>query len=628
MHSFGNGHTKRFPLQYTSVCSLVVHPRSQDLADVIVRSVELANSREATIMAGEITANLLHALEMEHLTGVDRLASDETPGVDGDSLLASVERARTGQSDDRTSPFVNGTTPRSHGDGSGPDQPLGAGRVDVEPSEQTGNSGQLGSESRIERAQHEAGSRAPASGRHTRGGRVSSSEGSGEGVDRDTASGGTFDRRGQGTGVTTAAELLRRGKRINLKPIRQEDLTGETPLRKLRDKPSSATVAHRRTTVTARTLKADSLSGATRSAPSSPRDRQDSCGIAAAAAAPEAAMLALGEYSHSDGRGFRRRASSDAEVTLGSGEVGDSGVSRPVSSRASGIEVPSSSASEVGGGIAGRGMSPRSGVQYVRDGKAFLPRFTGESFASLLRGKPLGLEQQLEAPNDGSLNNFLGRAAGPLLERWSSFHQRANKSSGSDAGVADEKQGLEATGAQKNASIEQVVEADAVRLTPGAKATREWKQLAFAFLLLFFAADGLMHRWNHLFGGGGRKRSERPPKLAQTSQNGLDSDGSAPSESRFRATFLPPSCQDPMSGVMMAVWVKPDGPCLSPVEGCGDTNRGGWGSFGIGIGEGEPLCAASFPLCGVDDVWHDRYDGSPEASDLSCSFVGETRGKQ
>lgn len=520
-------------------------------------------------MAAEITANLLHALEMEHLSGVDRMASDDTPGADAHSISASVEHARTGQPGHRTSTC---TTPRPHGDGSGPDHALRAGKVNVEPSEETGNSGDLGSEPRIERAQREGGSKVPMIGKDTRGGRVSGSEGCGGRADPDTV----FDSRDQRTGVTTA-EPRRRDTRINVKPIRQEDLTGETPLRKLRDKPSSATVVDCKTTGTGRPSKADPLSGATRSAPSSPRDRQDSCGIAAAAS--EAAMLVLGENSHSDVRGFRRRASSDAEVALGSGEVGDSGLSTAISSRVSGIEVPSSPASGVGGGI---GSSPRPSVEYVRDGKAFLPRFTGESFASLLRGKPLGLEQQLEAPNDGSLNHFLVRPAGPLL---------ANKSSGSDAAVAEEKQGLEAP----------VVKAGVVQLTPGGKATRGWKQVVFAFLLLFFAADGLRHRWNYLFRGAAGERSESPPELAPTNPNGVDNDSGAPPETRIRATFLPPSCQDPMSGRMMAVWVKPSGPCLSPVEGGGDLNRGGWGSFGVGIGEGEPLCAASFPLCGVGD---------------------------
>lgn len=516
-------------------------------------------------MAAEITANLLHALEMEHLTGVEHMASDETPGANGDSISVSVERARTSEPGHRTSTFVDGTTPRLDDDGSDPDPDRAsrAGGVNVEPSEETGNSGDLGSESRVERAQHEEGSRVSVSGKDTRRGRVSSSEGCGGRADRDTI----FDGQDQRTGVT-AAEPLRRGTRIHLKPIRQEDLTGETPLRKLRDKPSSATVVH------CRTSKTDSLSGATRSAPSSPRDRQDSCGIATTATS-EAAMLALGENSHSDVRGFRRRACSDAEVALGSGEVGDSGLSMAISSRVSGIEVPRSPSSGGGGGI---GSRPRLSVEYVRDGKAFLPRFTGEIFASLLRGKSLGLEQQLEAPNDGSLNHFLGRPT--------ESHLLTNKTRESDAGVAEEKQGLGAM----------AVKADAVQLTPRRKATRGWKQVVFAFLLLFFAADGLRHRWNHLFRGGAGESRESPPELAPTSLNG------APPESRIRATFLPPSCQDPMSGGMMAVWVKPSGPCLSPVEGGGDMNRGGWGSFGVGIGEGEPLCAASFPLCGVGGV--------------------------
>ena len=587
-------------------------------------------------MAAEVTANLLHAMEMEHLAGVDR-TGDGVPGADSDSISMSGDPSKTAHSDLGGS-SVDGTIPPTHGDGSldHPSHAAGegldpAGRV--ESSEHPGRSKELGSESRPGRTRNQrsvgGGSEGGASSiDEGRGGTaglkggVGDSEGGVEGNKQEEKTPGRgFDHRSRGTGVT-AAELLRRGTRINPTPIRQEDLTGATPLRKLRDNPAPAPLGaapggkskavHRRTNGAARTSTIDAAPVAARSAPSSPRDRKPSCSIAAAAAlvaaeteaaSTEAAASASGVAgSGCDMLAHRRRASSETDAVLGSGQVGKNDTSEPKAFLAK-TDVPKSPGGSEGEDMVGEGMSSPPGVEYVRDGRALLPRFSGQRFASLLRGQPLGLEQQLEAPSDGSLEYALARAARIPLETLRTVFQPKKKTTGNDTAAAGDE-GIVTNDAPADKRDAFDLRTAAIPLiTPGAKAARGWKQLVFALLLLVFAADGLRHRWNSLYWREGRETMGRPSTPPPTRRFGAsDGSGGLLLENRFRAAFLPPSCQDPMSGVTMAVWVTPSGPCLSPLGGGAGNTRNARESSGNEAGLAQPLCAASFPLCGTDEA--------------------------
>jgi len=109
-----------------------------------------------------------------------------------------------------------------------------------------------------------------------------------------------------------------------------------------------------------------------------------------------------------------------------------------------------------------------------------------------------------------------------------------------------------------------------------ARARGSWKQLVFAWLLLLFAADGLRHRWKSTFrsesaaaaAASRMKPSSKIPAPSSTAprqepfgryQAGGDEDGGGGlgGMHTFGTAFLPPTCQDPVSGRTMAVWATP-----------------------------------------------------------------------
>lgn len=588
-------------------------------------------------MAAEFTANVTHALEMEHMAGIRRAA---TEAVAADVVYPGSTVEETGTAAETRHPAHG-----ADGDDANVPRPLDA-QEGVDTLEG------LVREARLERARHEGGDvggvrlAASTDGENDGSVRVPCEEDAGITSDRDrtSGSGGETARidpdvdRATGTGIT-ATELLRRGNGINPTPIRQADLTGDTPLHMLRPRtaatagavPAGVATSH---WVASRSISATGTSAdASHSAPSSPRGTHNASMAAAAAVAGVPAFGAAG----SDLRSSRRRANTEtgAGCRIG-GRGGDGRDDETVEASPSAVNVVGVSRGSTGAGDGNGGTevgtSGRPAVEYVRDGRAMLPRFSGETIASVLRGQPLGLELQLEAPNNSSLDDALARASRRSLEGASPRSLRMTSGSGS---VARES-ATEAEGAAANASGEATSLSDTAvpESAGGTRTSRGWKQLVFAVALLFFAGDGLRHRWKSMSGGKSKARKARTVPIGADSASGVGihggriehgGGGNGDDEHRFRAAFLPPTCQDPVTGAVMAVWATPSGPCLLPAEMFGDTtdgSTGGW--FGGGGGGGGPGCAASFRLCSVREVMEDSgADANANADTVSSDGVGE-----
>ncbi|CAN0410875.1 unnamed protein product [Ectocarpus sp. 12 AP-2014] len=566
----------------------------KDLADVIVRLVELANSREATILAAEFTVNVEHALEMEHMAGIARRAAANAAAgatADADPGLAARDANAAPAGGDGTEPNLGLA---EHVVGPAAREPeANGGPVCTAGNEQTLDD--LVREARAERAHRESGGTGgPRSAGHERGG----SDGS------VLAGGGPEgccpSRRGEGRPSSNdPADADHRAGAGVTPVIRQADLAGDTPLRTFLGAAGGAAPV------------APPPGDTSRSAPSSPRGWHAHAATAApAAAAAAAAAGAVPALPTLGGEcaGNRERAST---VT----GAGDDGVGGGTAEEACGISGGTRFTAGCRGGGENDGTeSVLSGarppaVEYERDGNARLPRFTSEHFESVLRGQPLGLELQLEAPNEDSVDDTVARAASSRvpLEGASPPSPRV------DAGNAPGNTAQETTW-QGAPPGEGEGEGVSVPSTAGA---RGWKQAAFACLLLFFAGDGLRHRWKAGFRGEktAHEKISTPPGPPKPSSLATDGRNSV-----FGVTFLPPTCKDPVSGTTMAVWVAPSGPCLSPASVSG----GGAGSTdGLLGGGGEPACSASFRLCSAAEVGarggvERDATGPPD----SCGFEG------
>lgn len=583
----------------------------------MVRLVELANSREATTMAAEFTVNVEHALEMEHMAGIDRRAAAKTAAANAaDADLGSIA------GDACATSAVDGVTGHHLGqgtDGGVEDEVVSVGTPDDnspecaaaaagEEKEEHKTMDALVREARLERARQEGG------------GGGGSVDGLGGASHRRNGSAASLRVLGVGNGTYASnddrnGEGRRERACLDMPPIiRQADLTGDTPLSTFRR--TDAAVAGGTVDVSppseGTATNGGSMTDTSRSAPSSPRGRH-TCSAATAAAAAASALSAF-NGSISPGVASRGRASTVTGAGSCAGDGTGGGVHRTADSASGDVDdAEARTRFTAGGGMGGESdgtesviSSARPAVEYERDGRARLPRFTPEHIASVLRGQPLGLELQLEAPNEDSLDDTVARASRLSLQGTSPRSPRVDEAS---AGGFSTMQELgpdpadDSFGEEKGHSV-----------TAGqpavAKAAGGWKQLVFACLLLLFAGDGLRHRWKSAFGGksaGARKSSSRPapPSTAASRQasfgietasgvGGNGGGGGAGHKHMFGAAFLPPTCQDPASGRMMAVWATPSGPCLSPALTSGGNTEG--------MGGGGPGCAASFRLCSVTEV--------------------------
>lgn len=611
-------------------------PPSQDLADVMVRLVELANSREATTMAAEFTVNVEHALEMEHMAGIDRRAAAKATAaanavdadlgsIAGDACANSAVGGGTGHSwggqgtddgvEDEAFSVDNpdGTNPESAAEAEG-----------EEKEEEHKTMAALVREARLERARQE--------GRSSRGRSGSIEELGIAGHRRTRSAASPVVLHGGNDSYASDDDRNRNRERggatacFDAPPIiRQAELKGGTPLSTFRR--TDTAVAGGTVDVSPAALPSKGTvanGGATDtccSAPSSPRGRH-SCSAAATAAA--ASALSVADGSQSPVVAPRGRANTVAGLCCGvhtagseSGDVDAEVRSRFRAGGGYGMVVESDGAESVF-------SSARPAVEYERDGRAKLPRFTSKHIASVLRSQPLGLELQLEAPNEDSVDDTVARASRFPVQDSSAPTPRVGAATGGDFSTMQELEPdttVSSSGEEKDHSVP-------TGQSAVTRASGSWKQLVFACLLLLFAGDGLRHRWKTTFHGKKaptRKPSSRssPPSAAASRQatfggataSGVRGNGGGAGHKHVSGTaFLPPTCQDPASGRTMAVWATPSGPCLSPAL-IADENTEGM------AGGGGPGCAASFRLCsgtevvvpGADNVQQDR---GPENGEL------------
>ncbi|CAM9136197.1 unnamed protein product [Scytosiphon promiscuus] len=592
----------------------------KDLADVVIRLVELANSNEATKLAAELTVNVAHALEMEHIAGVERKRAaaktaspyspdGETGSTPREAFAASVDSdggahqlgRRAGGGVDNDVAVLGGT--RVAGD---PERgPEAAG----EEGEQTLDD--LVREARLERARQEGYRResggicgGKGSGRteHTRsrpaenpravadgnGGRPSD-------VDVDT------DETGTGRGRSTA----------DCPDSNGASGPTETP----RESPS--TVAGAPGSSSAGETAAMSAPAALHGSPAHGLPRQGRGGTGTGASRSDTA----GDGSGSDASNTPSPASGASTTAAAAAAAAPAAIGR--SRLGTGCRTADSDGTE----SVGSGAHP--GVEYERDGNARLPRFRPSDFASVLRGQTLGLEMQLEPPNEESLDDTVARASRLAPEGAPCSRSPRGATAGGGA-VGGQEAGPETTGGDFFSwGGGEARDGRAVRAgqSTRARVAGGWKQALFAWLLLLLAGDGLRQRWKRA--SYGRESPARPssPTLT-TAQSEKDSEpgfsvgGSGEGAGQkfvFGAAFLPPTCQDPASGTTMAIWVTPSGPCLSPAS----TSRrrageGARGQSGERDGGGGPACAASFRLCSVTEatVQDSGRGASPEGGEL------------
>lgn len=506
----------------------------KDLADVVVRLVELANSREATTLAAEFTVNVAHALEVEHMAGIQRrreaatAADTASPGstggdigsisgeafaasVDGDGGAAHDTDRRVSGSGDNQEEDVSGETRVAGGPEQGPDA---AGESEEQTLED------LVRQARLARARQER------------------------------------SKRGRGDRVCD------------------------------RDEPGR-TAAHTADNVRA----ADGGSG----------DHPSDINVDA-----NSGDGAEGEGSTANGPGTDgiSRASTGTRGTHSETTAdGPGGYANNTSDPASDAFAVDTAAARSRLGTGGRGTESDGAesvdsaaclaMEYERDGKARLPRFRSADFTSVLRGPTLSLDMQLEAPNADSLDDTVARASRLSPEGAPCPRSPGGGTVGGGSGGAPEAKDASAGGGGQSAR---------------ARAAAGWKQLVFAGFILLFAGDGLRHRWKSTFRGGEISSQQSSPTLtaAQSQQEGSGSGsavggsgGGAGDKYAYGAALLPPTCQDPASGVMMAVWATPSGPCLSPAFIPNDETGEG-ARWWQKEGDGRPACAASFRMCGRD----------------------------
>lgn len=572
-------------------------------------------------MAAEFTANIAHALEMEHVAGMSRVAADAlNPGsaVGGEGTTLVIEHPEHGE---------------LHADNSIGGVP-GGGNQDYKEAASSSGYNVHTSEEFVREAQLEqAGEEGRSVGGIRGDARDRSSTVGGENSeivvenDRNDMSRGEQNNiwtdidRGVASTDAITANITRGSYRINRTPIRQADLAGNTPLRILRPtsaaKPSS-TIPNGEvgngSTASGSDSASDTRGNLTHSAPPTPRYSSTQYSVVATAA------VSTMNGSGMDGTGCRRRANSHTGAAGssigGSGNFTDSRLEsvNPETLESTTAQSKSDLAENEDGG------RKRPPVEYVRDGRAILPRFSGQTLAPMLRRQPVGLGLQLEAPSAGSWEETLGRPARLWLQEIS------RRSRGIMTG-GDSRDTIE------SAPEERTNHSETPTPSATARALNGWKQLVFAALLLFFAGNGFIHQYRSVLSWmlTTNKHSSMPTRQPSSAfrttptdvvapigfgvnADGLESgghDGGSVPKGRFREAILPPKCQDTVSGTLMVVWATPSGPCLSLAEDFGDSTGGTGGWFGAGGGEIVPGCAVSFRICSAQEIVQKADVGVP-----------------
>lgn len=606
--------------------------------------MELATSAEATTLAAELTANMVHALEMEHIGGGDpnqtfteaasaaaehdkggnvEVAGDEGGEARRRDQENAVDNADTnddaqGVTDNLMAPGLAAMEASGHrhrGDEASTmgEAILGASRDQARPDNETAKSA-VSETSAVANGDTDGGN----------------DDGLGDGdarqmtltMDNSPTVGGGSDETGEPSAASalTGSMLPRRSDHINPTPIRQSDLTGGVPLHMIGGEHPGGVNAM--IPPLGRRVKRSSVSSicsatdVSRSAPPSPSGRRRSSMSQGFAESGRPALCEGGGSTRGRVRASSATGASGCginggrrtESSPGSGSLDDSvarqSQSQTGASKASenGVGVDSAAGSEV---ESGAGTGGGIIASYVRDGRAVLPRFSAEAFLSVLRGKPLSLEQQLEAPNDKSFVQNLTRAAKDSLTRWAPAYRATAAAGDEPLAVGGQEKGTEARGRNAAAGTRgQELGRGGVLRRPTSQQRAGLMNMVFALLLLALAGDGLRHRCKKLFGRA--SESNRGPEgsgsVVDVGGAGADSAvGGGEPDSRYRAAFLPPTCQDRTSGAVMAVWVTPSGPCLLPIG-----KEGGW--FGGAEGGGGPGCAASFRLCSEQEVVGSREE--------------------
>lgn len=552
-------------------------------------------------MAAEFTVNVEHALEMEYMAGIERRTAAKMAADAADADLGSIAGGA------RATSAVDGGT--GHGpdggiedevfsvgtpDGNSPDS---AAAASGEEKEEHKTMDALVREARLERDRKERGSRVG-------GGR--GVEGHGIAGHRRTRSAANLRALDVGNDSYTSDDDRnrtrdRRGAQscFDVPPIiRQADLKGDAQISNFRR--TNTAVDGGTVDVGSATLPAEraatsggSMADTSCSAPSSPTGRHP-CSAATTTVAASAPSVAKGSLSPVVGSRGRASTVTGCGVHTADSASGDADAG-----------ARSRFAVGGGGGMGGESdgaesvfSSARPSVEYERDGRAKLPRFTSEHIASVLRGQPLGLELQLEAPNEDSLDDTVARASRLTLQDTSLLTPRVGAATGGGFNGTQEMEPdtTHDSSGEKGRSV--LTGQPAVTNAGGS-----WKQLVFACLLLLFAGDGLRHRWKNTFGG-----QRATPAASRQASFGVETasdvggkGGGAGHKHMFGTAFLPPKCQDPASGRTMTVWATPSGPCLSPALATDDSTEGMGGG-------GGPGCAASFRLCSVTEVVGDASD--------------------
>lgn len=564
---------------------------------MLVRFVELANSPEVTVMAAEFTANVVHAMEMEHMSGMDRprFASNASANAHTAGAIprgpprAHFCTASTASLSTRMDACGDG---HAH-DGAGARESGGEDdtravaqheQLGVSASDDEASVAASGASDEIAGLPTESLVSPTISPRRTLQDRVTV-----EGRRAHVKDGGVLSEAIDQTATTSTSDGER--MRIVRTPITQADLDRNTQLR-ITHSPASAN----RTAPSPR-LGGGRSAGATaaentgnaevsrRSAPSSPTGRRDSLRASGSDTASFARDEPLGCRARSSSES-RSNSARDGNRTLGQFDE-DIQAGIGLTETIVGREARSG---EEGAGLSGSGATadPPVPAEYRRDGRHLLPRFTTENLASVLRGTPVGLEDQFEAPDQNTLEIVLSRAAmrfredsgggdGGLLRRDNGV-QSANELSLACAGD-DARDSARRPGGDGEAIVTTHAQPQ-IRHSIKAVGFRGWIQVMFAFVLLYLAGDGLRYR---LFGG--RKTASNISSSLQSGRSLSDEGGRTEAETRFRAVFLPSTCRDASTGAAMAIWVTPGGPCLAPEGASGNAGNVG------------PACAASFRMC-------------------------------
>lgn len=613
-------------------------------------------------MAAEFTANVVHALEMEHMAGLDRSrgASDssaadggatgfaEGGGADGALEVEDwgISARRRGESRAGGVGFGAGPTEMRQGLPLPPETPLtssGPNCVILEAGTPVRPDTQFQQEhidSPISRGSRNVSGRISSDTEGRIGGHDTADTNGGRretdvfnDSHRRTSGGGGLDANTNGRGGRAFLEVGSESSCVVTTPITQADLNRNTGLR----------ITGRSDGVPARSPENSRAGGdcgvaarrsateASRSAPSSPTGRRESF---RESTAPSESGL--------EGQGSRARAHSmtggdDTGVNLQHyllpGLDAESHAdSAPAANVCRTVGPSSSMVDETGSDYASVRSSARPPAEYARDGRHFLPRFTGEALASVLRGQHVGLEQQLEAPNDETLEDSLSRP--PRIPDGFAPHGGLVESMGGVRGGGDGSS-VDNVGPEEGASETR----DAVRATRAAigwprlfgmssvfsgatapdRANRADRsaggfQIIFGIVVLLLALDGLRHRVGGLvYGGWGAtlhvppvatSPSSRPTNFGYSGGGGVRSgDGGGSGGIGFQYVYLPPTCLDTQTGATMAIWATPAGPCLSPGQTEKISRKGA-----AGEGEGEVRgsermgCATSFRLCSSLEV--------------------------